>query len=87
MADLGNLLGVPVHVPTPPDFHFCNPLYGSDLDIYDCLRAVEQLPKGHLPMPFQEGSVHSSHGLPILVSGGKYQQYCGLNDVPKLIYV
>lgn len=71
MAQLGDLLGVPIHVPTPPDFHFCTQLYGSHLDIYDCLHAVEQLPRGHLPMPFQEGSMHSPYSLPLLGSGGR----------------
>ena len=70
MAAWGSQVRMPILAPTPPDFHVCSPMYGMDLDIYDCLRAVDQLARGSRPMPYREGLIDSPYGLPLLTSAG-----------------
>lgn len=69
---------VPV-APTAPDFHLCNPFYGTNLDHVHCDLAGGQLPIGSNPVVYELRGSTVPYVLPWTVQHGQWG-HCNFNE-------
>ena len=69
--------GWPVTAPTPPDFHSCSEVYGTELWPMDCGLASGLLPHGQDPVTYRlsQTNVPNALELPYSVSHGGYNEW------------
>ena len=66
--------------PVQPDFHYCDPLYGRNIQPADCVAAASLLAEGSgSPVPYFLGVPGARFTLPISVNHGSYDQASGLD--------
>lgn len=60
--------------PTPPDFHSCDAVWGTGVQLSDCLKAAATLPVGDQELPYRVGGPPGDFVLPLSVSHGEFPE-------------